>query len=188
MNRTTVSHTTQHRAPTFDVRARRKAPTNRAAALTAALFLIMAAVDGAAAEKPRTSTVNYTTAGGVTGQYPQQFLQFAYSTSPALEEEVIGGGIFYARGSENRFEVSASDLAGLPVAVSLYWYDDLKKPNRTTVICGKTDKPLPLVKKGAVHAIVTAGPGCPGTVSAPTRGTLTFTWSTAPTLEGKRRS
>lgn len=132
-----------------------------------------------AGQQPRQSSKNYTAPAGVTNAYPQMFLDHngANGNPVATDGEVVGGFIGGARKNENRFLVKAVDATGHPVALSLYWYDDLKRTNRYAVVCGGTARPLPIVPGTGVHALVTAGGGCRGAVSAPTRGTITFTWS-----------
>lgn len=159
----------------------------RSTALAAAAILAVGLATPAHAgpAKPRTVEYAYTAPGGATGHYPQVFLQFQIAPHPALAREVVGGVQVGGQGTEDRFEVVAADATGRPVAISLYWYEDPKKDPVNSVICGKTAAPVRIMQAGAVHAIVTAGDGCPGSVSAPTRGVIKFTWSTAPKPKGR---
>lgn len=148
----------------------------RTTAVAAGLLTVgLAAPSHGAPPKARTVMFNYTAPGGVTGVYPQTFLQGQGSSS-----FVVGGALVGSEGTENRVEVSVTDDTGRPVAVSLYWQEKSRQENAYTVICGKTKAPLHVVRTGGVQAIISAGDGCPGTVSAPTQGIITFTWSTAP--------
>jgi hypothetical protein len=151
----------------------------RVATAVAALASVAVAASAADAAAPqRQSSKTYNAPAGATGLYPQMFLDHdASGVGEGLDEQVVGGWIGGARKHENRFSVEASDATGRPVALTLYWYDDLRKTNRSAVVCGRTSAPLPVVPGTGVHALATAGDGCPGGVSLPTRGTITFTWS-----------
>jgi hypothetical protein len=136
----------------------------------------------AAAPKPRSTVWQVLGTAGATNHYPQQWFQFrGFAPHDAVEYEAVGGVQDGVQGTEDRFQAKAVDMTGRPVAVTLYWYaNDKDKDPKVQVICGATKAPLPIIRRGAVHAMVTAGEGCPGGVSAPTRTTLTFTWTTAP--------
>lgn len=150
--------------------------TRRGVAFAAGVVaLALAAPSHAAPSKARTVSFRYTAPGGVTGVYPQTFLQGQGTSS-----FVVGGALVGSEGTEDRVEVSATDDTGRPVAVSLYWHETSRQENASTVICGRTKAPLRVVKTGGVQAIISAGEGCPGAVSAPTQGVITFTWTTAP--------
>ena len=83
--------------------------------------------------------------------------------------------------------VKAEDITGRPVAISLYWYDgDNEDYNQIKVVCGATTEPLRIKPGTGVHALVTAGDGCPGAVSTPTRGKITFTWTYDKPVKPKR--
>lgn len=148
-----------------------------AACWCAALLVPHMAAD--AAPKPRQSIKNYIAPAGLTNAYPQNYIEQDSDDSSAAnaDGETIGGGTSAARKTENRVMVKAQDVTGRPVALTLYWFDHPTKPNRTAVVCGSTQRPLSVNPGSAVYALPTAGEGCPGTVSAPTRGKITFTWS-----------
>jgi hypothetical protein len=115
---------------------------------------------------------NYTAPGGTTAaEYPNVF------TQDVSGAESFGGAIAYTEGKENRVRIVAEDATGLPAAMRVFVVRD-GKPNATPILLcdGQTEAPLKFQPGSGIQVFMVAGE-CNGAPAAPTRGTLTFTFS-----------
>ncbi len=146
-------------------------------------LLLLALVTGIAAPslgaQERSVSRRYTGSGGATvSDYPDVFVQDA---SPNGQDtgESVGGAAFSPKPGlrENRFQVEAVDMTGRPVALRVFWVrpgeSELGPPK---TFCSGKSPVLKTNPRGFVQTFLVAGP-CGGSVSVPTRGEITVTFS-----------
>ena len=117
---------------------------------------------------------SYTGSGGVThADYPNVFTQDQNGT------ESFGGTFAYTESGENRVSIVAEDVTGLPVPLRVFFVRNGGITKGPLLFCdGKTDGRLRIKPGSAVQTFMVAG-ACEGAAGVPTRGEITFTFTTA---------
>lgn len=129
--------------------------------LVLALALVALAVAPAAgARSPRTEMVTYDSGSGI---HVMDYVWFEFAGTP--EAQPLAG--------ERTVAIEITDESGRAVAGVVHQGDA-----ELGEICGRTEMPLRLVSRKWVHVHIYGGPApdCDG-VSAPTTGTVTFTFA-----------
>lgn len=141
------------------------------------IALLTGSVAPSFASANRSVTRNYSGFGGVTvSDYPGVFVQDA---SPNDTGESVGGAFFSPKPKlrETSFRVEAVDATGQPVALRVFWVRPGESefgPPKT--FCDGTTSRLRIDPRGFIQTFLVAGP-CNGSLSMPTRGEITATFS-----------
>ncbi|MDQ3951588.1 MAG: hypothetical protein M3279_01295 [Actinomycetota bacterium] len=130
----------------------------RKIAILASALIVAALAPAGGAESERREMIAYDSGSGV-------------HVMDVVWIEVAGVPESRPLAGERKVSIEIADESGRPVAGVVHQGGaDLGE------ICGQTEAPLRLVSRKSVHVHIYAGPACEG-VSAPTSGTVTFTFT-----------
>ena len=130
----------------------------RKIAILASALIVVALAPAGGAESERREMVPYDSGSGI-------------HLMDVVWVEVAGVPESRPLAGEKKVSIEITDESGRPVAGVVHQGGaDLGE------ICGQTEAPLRLVSRKSVHVHIYSGPGCEG-VSAPTSGTVTFTFT-----------